>query len=110
MLRACTLAASLGLFVAAALANPGPPIPVPPIAAQQAITVAEQAFQQLPTPPEDPAGFFVQSVEYTDQGANGASTGEWAWRVTFIHPIRNDHSVVFRVGPDGRAVVVGGTE
>jgi hypothetical protein len=110
MLRPFTIAAAVGFFAAVAVANPSPPIPVPRITAEKAIALAEEAFRQSIAPVEDPAGFFVQSVEYTDQGAGGASTGEWAWHVTFLHPVRNDRSVVFRVGADGRAVLVGGTE
>lgn len=108
MLRSLAIAAAVAFVATIAVANPGPPIPVPAIAAGQAIALAEQAFRQAPVPVEDPGGFFVQSVEYTNQ--DGATTGDWAWRVTFIHPLHNDRTVVFRVGADGRAVLLGGTE
>ncbi len=110
MLRFFTIVTAVSFLATAAVANPGPPIPVPQIAAQEAIALAEREFRQSPAPPEDPAGFFVQSVEYTDRGPDGAATGEWAWHVTFVHPVRNDRSVVFRVGSDGRVVLIGGTE
>jgi hypothetical protein len=109
MLKTLAIAAAVAFSASAALANPGPPIPVPAIAAEAAIASAEQAFRQESKPVEDSAGFFVQSVEYTNLGADGA-TGDWAWYVTFRHPVRNDRTVVFRVGADGRAVLVGGTE
>ena len=109
MLRFLVAAAVIGFLSATAIANPGPPIPVPRVAAQEAISLAERAFRQSPAPPENPAGFFVRAVEYTNRGLDGA-TGEWAWYVTFIHPVRNDRTVVYRVGADGRAVLIGGTE
>ena len=110
MLRLLVAATAIGFLSTVAIANPGPPIPVPSIAAEEAISLAVQAFRQAPAPPENPVGFFVQSVEYADRGADGAATAEWAWYVTFIHPIRNDRTVVYRVSADGRAVLVGGTE
>ena len=109
MLRFLVAAAAITFLSNAAFANPGPPIPVPRIAAQEAISRADLAFRQSPAPPEDPAGFFVRAVEYTNHGLDGA-TGEWAWYVTFIHPVRNDRTVVYRVGADGHAVLIGGTE
>lgn len=110
MLRLLAIAAAVGFLATAAVANPGPPIPVPQVAVEQAIALAEAEFRKLSKPPEDPAGFFVKSVEYTDRGPDGASTGEWGWQVTFIHPVRNDRTVVFRVAADGRATLIGGTE
>lgn len=110
MLRLLVAAAAIGFLSAVALANPGAAIPVPRIAAQEAIALAERAFRQSPAPPEDPVGFFVRSVEYTDRGPDGAATGDWAWHVTFVHPVRNDRTLVYRVGADGRAVLIGGTE
>lgn len=117
MLRALAEAASIAFLSAAAIgclsvaiAYPGLPMPVPRVPADEAISLAARTFRLAAAPADDRDTYFVRSVEYAARSVDGSGAADWAWYVTFIHPVHNDRTVVYRVGADGRAVPLGGME
>lgn len=84
-----------------AFAKAGPPIPVPAISMSEAIDIAVEYFYNKEIGVIDGDYFKVEdyiliSSQYTNY-INEEYQKEWAWVITFIHPVQNDHSVVYKV-------------
>jgi hypothetical protein len=109
-----TLHASLALLVllsaGAAWSKAGAPIPVPEVKIAEAIELATKYFLDKETRVFDAKEFkkseyIITLVQYT-RGFKKA----WAWKIRFVHPVANDHSVEYRVTADRKVVYLGGSE
>ena len=106
----------LGIFLAAtpAWSKAGPPIPVPKIEAGEAIKLARDYFLHKEDRVVDRGNFkkseyILISVEYTRR-FGGKRCKAWAWKVRFVHPVANDHSVEYKVTGDRKVVFLGASE
>ncbi len=88
-----------------AFAEAGPPIPLPKMSIIKAIEIAtdyfhekwRDSFKRANTRIED---FIITSVEWTNFFHN-AYQKEWVWKITFVHPIQNDHKATYEITDRG---------
>ena len=96
------------------IAKSGPSIPISKISATEAINIAKSYFynqenRAINTDHYKIADYILISVSYTNY-FNGAYEKEWAWKIKFVHPIQNDHSVVYKVTNDKQLIFLYATE
>ena len=97
------------LAAAGAASKSGAPIPVPKVKITDAIELATSYFLNKETRAIDTGEFkkseyIITLVQYT------RGSGGWAWKIRFVHPVANDHSVEYRVTGDRKVIFVGGSE
>jgi len=102
------------LLPASALSNAGPPIPVPQISIVEACTVAMDYFYVKETHLIDPEQvraqeYIIFSANYTNQFPDNPEN-EWAWKIVFVHPVHNDHSVAYKITIDKKIILLHTTE
>jgi len=95
-----------------AFAKKGPQIPNPKISAAEAILLATTYFKSDKIKVADDHSFqkdeyILISLRYTD---NFKDSKDWAWKIVFIHPKQNDHSVTFKVTDRKNIKLMGITE
>lgn len=93
-----------------AFAKAGPPIPVPGISISEAIDIAEEYFYNKETRMVDSDYFKVEdyiliSAQYTNY-IDEEYQKDWSWIIKFIHPVQNDHSVVYKVTNDKEIILL----
>ena len=91
-------------------AKSSPPIPVPEISISEAIDIAEEYFYNKETRVVDSDYFKVEnyiliSAQYTNY-IDEEYQEDWYWIIKFIHPIQNDHSVVYKVTNDKEIILL----
>ncbi len=89
----CLICISISAF-----AKKGAEIPVPVISATKAIALASEYFNSNKTQVIDGQfykknEYILISISYTDNFEDN----KWAWKIIFIHPIQNDHSVTVKI-------------
>ncbi|MFC1743530.1 hypothetical protein ACFL35_05995 [Candidatus Riflebacteria bacterium] len=111
-----TLAVILMLVFATTftIAKSGSPIPVPRISIIEAISLATGYFRSGKTKLIDPEyakieEYILISAQYTKRFDNNL-TNNWAWKIRFVHPVINDHSVTYKVTDDRKIVEISVTE
>lgn len=97
-----------------AYTDAGPPIPVPEISLTGAVESARDYFVVKETRNIDGEDFkkdeyILISAGYTNYFQEKYEK-EWAWRIEFIHPVQNDHSVVYKVTNQQRVIFLYATE
>ena len=102
------------IFSTTVFAKAGPPIPVPQISITEAITIAQNYFYNEENRIVDaeffkPKDYLLYSVQYTNNFNSGVDK-DWAWKIEFIHPLQNDHSVAYKVTNDGKITFLYATE
>lgn len=95
-------------------AKAGPEIPVPHVTAREAIELAENYFYSSETRNIDRnviknKEYILICAIYTNTFNKGEEK-EWGWKITFIHPQYNDHSVDYKVTNDRKLVFLRATE
>lgn len=103
------LAIPSGLF-----AKSGPSIPTPKLSITEAISVANKYFYNKETRLKDSDSFkkseyIIISAEYANYFKETRQK-EWAWKITFIHPVQTDHSVVYKVTDDKQVIFLYASE
>jgi len=98
-----------GLF-----AKSGPPIPVPKLSIEEAVSLASEYFYTKETRIRGQeyfkkSDYILISAEYTNRLKDKAGH-EWAWKIKFVHPEQNDHSVVYKVTDEGEVIYLYGSE
>jgi len=94
-------------------AKSGPPIPVPRLSISEAVDIAQQYFYNKEARIADRDYFKISdyiliSAEYTNRFEESKEK-EWAWKIIFIHPVQNDHSVVYKVTDDKQIIFLYGS-
>lgn len=97
-----------------AAAKSGPPIPVPKITISEAVDLVTRRIGSgevkfIDPEVAKPSEYIVTSAEYTTRFDDQKET-DWAWKVRIVHPVHNDHSIVFRVANDEVLTANGGSE
>ncbi len=95
-------------------AKSGPPIPVPKLSISEAVDMAgrylcDSEYRLKDTDLFPKSEYIVISAEYTNYFKQGYQK-EWAWKIKFIHPVQNDHSVIYKVTNDREVMFVGASE
>lgn len=91
-----------------AFAEAGPPIEIPSVSAVEAIALAQKALLSIKEP-TDPSykirhkDFILTDLKYTDYWEDKFQK-DWAWYVTFRHPIANDCSVTYKITNDRKVI------
>jgi len=102
------------VFRGLAEAGSKPPIPVPQVSIAEAVDLATKHLRSGKAPVIDaelakPEEYIVTSAEYTCRFKDTKETG-YAWKIHFVHPVHNDHSIIYRVTSDKKVLVIGGSE
>jgi len=102
------------MAAAGAASKSGAPIPVPEVKITDAIELATSYFLDKETRAIDTREFkkseyILMLAEYTND-FGGKRQKIWAWRILFVHPIANDHSVRYQVTGDRKVIFLGATE
>jgi len=97
------------MAAASAASKSGAPIPVPKVKITEAIELATSYFLDKETRAIDTKEFkkseyIITLVQYT------GGRGGWAWKIRFVHPIANDHSVEYKVTGGKEVVFLGASE
>jgi len=97
-----------------AFAKSGPAIPAPKLSISEAASVAGKYFYEKETRAYDSSFFkkseyIIVSAEYTNY-FGGKHQPEWAWKIRFIHPVQNDHSVTYKVTNDRQVIFLNASE
>tara|TARA_Y100000031_G_scaffold72626_1_gene80216 strand:- start:456 stop:806 length:351 start_codon:yes stop_codon:yes gene_type:complete len=95
-------------------AKAGQPIPQPKILIIEAIEITKEHFYNEETQLLDGdyfkiADYILISAQYTNC-FNEKYQEEWAWKIKFVHPIQNDHSVVYKVTNNKEIIFLYGSE
>ena len=88
-----------------AFADRGAPIPIPKYSVTEATKIAQEFFyQNFPYAVLDSKDFILTDAVYTKYAkhADGNELPDWAWVITFTHPIVNDHSFKCSVDNNGK--------
>ena len=101
----------------AVMADVGLPIPEPAHSLTQAVQIVDAHFRKnFPdgkrfTESKDfkIKDFFVTKVQYT-QVFDEKKLKEWAWAITFQHPIQNDNSFTFQLSRKGEVLLLQQTQ
>ena len=85
-------------------AKAGLEMPTPKISATEAITLASNYFYDGKTEVIDGNDFKIEeyiliSAEYTND-FNSENQKEWAWKIIFVHPLANDHTITYKITND----------
>jgi len=96
------------------LAKSGSPIPVPKVSISEAIDIATKYFYNKETRVIDGDCFKVKdyiliSAQYTNY-FNEKYEKEWAWKIEFVHPVQNDHSLLYKVRNNKEIIFLYATE
>jgi hypothetical protein len=100
--------------VAAVWSKAGPAIPLPQVKVAEAIELATKYFLDKETRVFDikefkKSEYILTLAQYTRSfGEKRGNT--WAWKIRFVHPVANDHSVEYKVTGDRKVVYLGGSE
>ncbi len=111
---ALTIALAVLLVSTAARPKAGPPIPVPKVSVTEAIELATKHFLNKESRVID-AGTFKKSeyiltlAQYTSR-FGGKRQKTWAWKIRFVHPVANDHSVEYKVTGDRKVIFLQASE
>ena len=104
------------LFFAPAnlFAKAGPAIPAPKLSIIEAASIASEYFYHKETRVrgEDyfkKADYILISAVYTNRFKETPEE-EWGWKIMFIHPVQNDHSVVYKVADNREVIFLYGSE
>lgn len=97
-----------------AIADAGPPIPVPEISLTEAVELTKDYFVSKETRNIDGKDFkkneyILISAIYSNYFQEKYEK-EWAWRIKFTHPVQNDHSVVYKVTNQKQVIFIYATE
>lgn len=97
------------MAAAGAASKSGAPIPVPKVNITEAIDLATKYFlnkesRAIDTKEFKKSEYIITLVQYT------RGFGGWAWKIRFVHPVANDHSVEYRVAGDRKVVFLGASE
>ena len=92
----------------------GPPIPIPKISINEACSIAMNYFYSKENRFIDPKYFkgkdyILISANYTNH-FNDKFEKIWAWKIVFVHPVQNDHSVAYKITDDKKVVFLYATE
>lgn len=95
-------------------AKSGTPIPVPGLSISEAVKIAQEYFYKKETRVIDGEHFKVKdyiliSAQYTNY-FNEKYEKEWAWKIEFVHPVQNDHSVIYKVRNNKEIIFLYATE
>jgi hypothetical protein len=106
--------AILILFSNNTFAEPLPyPIPKPEVSVIEAIGLATNYFHKgedlIDTADFKKADFILDSVIYTDY-FDDKFQSEWAWYISFRHPIASDITYTYKVTEDKKIVLIRRTE
>jgi len=93
------------VIIANVFSEAGPPIPNPKITVTEAIEIAKNYFYFGKSSVIDSEYFKIEdyillSAQYTNYFMEEYQN-EWAWKIRFVHPIQNDHSVTYKVTNNG---------
>ncbi len=92
----------------------GSPIPVPKVTATAAIKLATRHFLDKETRAVDTGDYkkseyILTLAQYTNRfGEKSQKT--WAWKIRFVHPVANDHSVEYKVTSDRKVIFLQASE
>ena len=97
-----------------ALAKSASPIPVPKVSISEAVEIAKEYFYNKETRVIDGDYFKVKdyiliSAQYTNY-FNEKYEKEWAWKIKFVHPVQNDHSLLYKVRNNKEIIFLYATE
>jgi len=85
------------LMSSVVFARPGPEIPIPKVTAIEAISIASDYFYSGNTKVYyKPKDYIMLVAEYTCNFGK-KNNAEWAWKILFVHPKANDHSVSYKI-------------
>ena len=98
----------------AAWSKSGSPIPVPKVTVTEAIELATKYFLEKETRAVDTKDFkkseyTLTLAQYTSR-FGGKRQKTWAWKIRFVHPVANDHSVEYKVTGDRKVIFLGASE
>ena len=102
------------IIPAAILAKSGAAIPIPRVQISEAIDIAGKYFYGSESRIKD-ADYFPKS-EYVIISAEYSNyfyqirQKDWAWKIKFVHPAQNDHSVIYKVTNDRKVIFIGASE
>jgi len=89
-------------------AKSGPEIPKPAFEIEQAISLARKELLKGKGPVDaglaKPQDYLIVNVEYKK------TNNLWRWEILFVHPIYNDHTVLYAVEMDKGVHLVSATE
>ena len=114
LIFAISFSINIILSVNPALAKSGSQIPEPGISLTEAVNLASDYFYNRETRIIDGEEFkktdyILSQAVYTNYFRE-AYEKEWAWKITFVHPGQNDHSVVYKVTADKQVNFLYGSE
>jgi hypothetical protein len=89
-------------------------IPVPKVTISEAVDLVTKRLRSgevkfIDAEVAKPSEYIVMSAEYTTRFDDKKETG-WVWKVRIVHPVHNDHSIIFRVTNDEKVTAIGGSE
>ncbi len=92
------------------LAKSGPPIPVPKLSISEAIDMAgrylcDSEYRLKDTDLFPKSEYIIISAEYTNY-SNQEYQKDWFWKIKFVHPVQNDHSIIYKVTNDKKVVFI----
>jgi len=82
---------NMGFIPCNTFADAGPAIPVPEILVAEGVKETRDIDGNVIRKDE----YILISATYTNYFQEKYEE-EWAWRIEFIHPVQNDHSVVYK--------------
>lgn len=103
-----------GIIPIHVLADAGAPIPEPKISISAAVDLAAKHLRSGKTKVVDPKlakidEYIVISAKYTNN-FKGKKETKWNWKVMFVHPVINDHTVTYKVTGDKKVIALKVTE
>ncbi|MBP7216381.1 MAG: hypothetical protein KBA46_03745 [Candidatus Omnitrophica bacterium] len=101
------------LIPAHLLGKSGNPIPASRISIIEAITIAQAHFSEetrlIDQDYVKKSEYVLVCAEYTNR-FNEDIEPVWAWKIRFVHPIYNDHSLVYKVTNDRQVIFIAASE
>ncbi len=96
------------------LSDAGAPITIPKVSINDACSIAMNYFNSKENRFIDPESFkrkdyILMSANYTKY-FNDKIEKNWAWKIVFVHPVQNDHSVVYKITDDKNVIFLYATE
>lgn len=96
------------------LAKSSSPILNPQISAIEAIIIAQEFFYNKETRIIDGETFKLKdyvliSARYTNN-FDDKTDKEWGWKIEFLHPVQNDHSLLYKITNDKKVIFLHASE
>lgn len=109
-----SLALAVTLSAGVIWSKSGSPIPLPKVKVTEAIELATKHFLDKETRVFDTKEFkkseYILTLAQYTSSFGGKRGKTWAWKIRFVHPVANDHSVEYKVTGDRKVVFLGGSE